>query len=165
MQDEYFTKIQNVDFYTLRYDNFRKNTRMQIANSIASESKCLILSVVNESSTPRISSHYSIRNCRRKRTIFIARIKGRPIAPSGEARRRQTEYVTVDFRERRANDEYQSLLPSRLLAYEISGVECELQRYVRINTSKDNWPDSQVYVATNFTERDRDTQIQKEGET
>lgn len=28
-----------------------------------------------------------------------------------------------------------------LLTYEISGVGCELQRYVRISTSKDNWSD------------------------
>jgi len=32
-----------------------------------------------------------------------------------------------------------------------------LQRYVRISTSKDNWPDSQVYAATNFIEREIQT--------
>lgn len=69
----------------------------------------------------------------------FARIKERPIVPSGGARRWQTEYVTVDFHERRANDEYESApLPAQLLAYEISEAEYELQRYVRISTSKDN---------------------------
>lgn len=150
----WYMRVSHMDGRKLRYDNFYGANRKHDCEWIQVLD---FASVVNELSAPRISSHYSIRNCRRKRTIFITRIKGRPIVPSGEARRRQTEYVTVDFRERRANDEYYSLslLPSRLLAYEISGVECELQRYVRISTSKDNWPDSQVYAAANFTEKDR----------